>query len=145
MDKNITIYKANKFYNVLLLIVPFLLLIPLFESESIEGKKLFGYGILSLTAVILAATPLAIKLEITKDSVRSYFFGFCVKELRPSNIQSITYGNLFRGGLGFGKGLIIYANVKGKSTRFSMGEMLYGKKAIQHAKRVLEQGIKDNR
>ncbi len=86
----------------------------------------------------MALAPFVIKLEIAGDTVKSFFLGFCTKELKASDIKSLTHRDLFPGGLGFGKGLIIHAVDKGVSKRFSIGENLYGKEAIEHVKRVLE-------
>jgi hypothetical protein len=141
MEKNVTIYKANKFYASLILIVPLILLVPLFEGGTqIEDGKLIGYCILSFLAIILALTPFAARLEIDQDSVKSYFLNFRVSDLCASDVQVVEYGNLFRGGgIGGGKGLNIRVK-KGLSKTYSVGEKLYGTEAIIHAYKVLSSG-----
>ncbi len=143
MDNSVTTYKANKFHGLPALVVPVLLLVPLFESGTpIQSGKLLGFGLLSLIVFVIYTAPLALRLEVGKDYVKSYFLGFCVADLRSSNIQVVVYGNLFRGGLGYGKGLNIRALKNGRSKAYSVGEKLYGKEAIGHIRRVLEMGGK---
>jgi hypothetical protein len=77
-------------------------------------------------------------LRVEKDHVRSYLLHFRLSDVDSSNVQAVEYGNLYRGGLGFGKGLNYRALVKGKSRAYSIGEKFYGKEAIAHAKGVLE-------
>ena len=133
-----TVYKANRFYNLIILVFPFLLTLPLFIANNSPTKnKLIGLAGFWLIGIILAFAPFFMKLEVTEGAVRSFFLGFCTKELKASDIKSLTYSNLFVGGLGFGKGLIIRAAYKGVVKRFSIGERLYGKEAIEHIRRVL--------
>ncbi len=143
MDNRVTTYKANKLYSIPLVIVPVLLLVPLLESGTpIDSGKLFGFMILSLLALFLVLLPIPARLKINNDTVKSFFLGFCLMELKASSIQLVQYGNLFHGGLGIGKGLKIRAIVNGKSKGYTIGEKFYGKEAIAHAKRVLEMGGK---
>ncbi|OGZ45217.1 MAG: hypothetical protein A3C84_02700 [Candidatus Ryanbacteria bacterium RIFCSPHIGHO2_02_FULL_48_12] len=140
MDKNVKVYRANKFYSLPILLVPLLLLIPLFEAGMpIESGRLVGYGILSLLATVLAVIPFGARLEIGEDYIKTYLFGLTTTpKIHASDIQVLEYGNLFRGGLGYGKGINFRALRGGKSKAYSIGESIYGKEAIAHAKRVLE-------
>ena len=133
------IYKANKFYGLPGLAIPLLLLAPLFEGDGqITNEKLLGYGVLTFFALFLTLLPLGAKLEISNGHIRSYFWGFCVSHVEVANVIAATYGNLFKGGLGFGKGLIIQAATAKKSKSYSFGEKFFNKDAIMHAKQVLE-------
>jgi len=137
-EKNVTIYKANKFYGLPALIIPLLLIAPLLSSEVSLENRLIGFGVFLLITLAIILVPLVSRLEIGRDFVRSRILGFSTLELHPSDIQAIEYGNLFRGGLGVGKGLNIRAIVNGKIKNTSIGEKLYGKEAVEHARRVLE-------
>jgi hypothetical protein len=134
----ITTYKANKFYGFPALLIPLLLLPPLLNSEVSLENRLVGFVLFLLITLIIILIPLGARLDVGDDFVRTRLFGFRLLELHPSNIQVMTYGNLFRGGLGYGKGLNIRAIIKGKSRSTSIGEKLYGEEAVAHAKRVLE-------
>lgn len=139
MNSEVKVYKANKSYNALLLAVPVILGIVFFSGDSpMTTEKWMGFAILSGISVLIALIPFGAKLEIGPNYVRSYFLGFRVADIQAANIQAIQYGNLFRGGLGFGKGLNIRVAINGKSKTTSIGERLYGKEAIAHARRVLE-------
>src|SRR5262249_38358835 len=105
----------------------------------IDGKKLFGFCLLSSISVVLGVIPFGAKLEIGDDYVKSYLFGFCLRNLRAQNIERVVYTNLFLGGLGQGKGLKGWEKLSsGRKKYFSLGDQIYGKEAIAHAKRVLE-------
>jgi hypothetical protein len=143
MTKEISTYRGNKYYTLPLLVAPIVLLVPLLESGGpITGMKLFGYCLLSGISVGVALAPLGFKLEIGDDYVKTLFCGFCLRTLHASRIRVVAYGNLFRGGLGYGKGLNGWERLpSGRSKYFSIGEKAYGKEAIVHAKRVLESGL----
>jgi hypothetical protein len=94
--------------------------------------------ILSGLSVLLAIIPFVAKLEVGKDYLRPYLLGFPLLTLSSKDVVDIEYGSLFRGGLGQGKGLNIRFLKNGKSKTTSIGEKFWGKEAIQHAKRVLE-------
>ena len=89
---------------------------------------------------VLALVPFLSKLEVGKDYVRAYFLGIPMNHIRSSELLSIDYGNLMRfGGLGYGKGLKIWIQTKaGAKKYYDIGENFYGKEAIAHARRVLE-------
>jgi hypothetical protein len=143
MNKNNTIYKARKSVMggglIILAIVFFGITLPLLiqrtsvTSGQIEG--LIGFWLLGL---ILTIIPLGFKIEVQEKSVKSYLWGYCIRELRSSDVVSITYGKSFPIDLGFGNGLIIHARANGRSVRFSMGESLYGKEAIEDVRRSLQ-------
>jgi hypothetical protein len=137
-----SVYKPNKYVMggglVVLAIVFFGLTLPLIVAGTpVETGQLVGLGGFWLFGIILTVAPLGFRLEIEEHIVRSYFLNVCLKELRQEDVVSVNYGNLFPVNLG-GKGLIIYARVKGKNVRLTMGENLYSKQAIEHAKRALE-------
>ena len=138
MDNTIKIYKAKKYYNIGLLIIPLLLVIPLLEGGGFDSRKLLGYSIFAFVGGLLVALPLAMKLEVKQNTVKSYLFGFQVREIRASEVQSINYTNLFHGGLGFGKGLVVQVKKKGVNTRMSIGEKLFGKQAIEDVRQALK-------
>jgi hypothetical protein len=52
-----------------------------------EAGKLVGLGGFWVLAIVLAMFPLTLKLEIEDGEVRSYFLGFCTKELRASDVH----------------------------------------------------------
>lgn len=125
---------------VVLAIVFFGLTLPLIvEGAPVGAGKLLGLIGFWVMGIILTLIPLAFKLEVGETYVRTYFFYFRILNLLPSNIEAMEYDNLFHGGLGVGKGLNIRINLNGKSKNTSIGENIYGKEAIMHAKRVLEQ------
>ena len=103
------------------------------QEHELQGLAGFwGIGIL------LAVMPFGFRLEVEKDHVRSYFLHFRLSDVDPSSVRIVEYGNLFRSGLGFGKGLRYRALVNGKSKAYSIGENFYGKEAIAHARHILE-------
>jgi hypothetical protein len=63
--------------------------IPLVQ-EQLNG--LIGFWIIG---IVITITPLGFKVEVEGDIVRAYFIIVLLKELRPSDVQSVTYGNLF--------------------------------------------------
>ena len=139
-----TIYRAKYSYiftNSLIFILPLLLtIVTLTEGSAATSNEWIGLCGFWVIVVIITFIPLAFKLEVNDDFVKSYLFGFLMITLTSSNVKSVTYRNLFKGGLGFGKALIMYADVNGRRKRFSMGERLYGKEAINHVKNVLKVG-----
>ena len=133
------IYEANRYYTLLALVVPLILLVPLLETGApIEDGKLVGYFVLPFMAIIVAFAPFGFRLEVGSRCVRTLFFRLCLREIDARRVQSVTYGNLFRGGLGHGKGLKGWELVNGKHKYFSLGEKMYRKEAIEHARRILE-------
>ena len=60
-----------------------------------------------LIGFILILVPLYTKLEVGKDYIKNYFFGFCVNTIKQGDVIAINYSNLMKGGLGYGKGLNI--------------------------------------
>lgn len=139
MNSNKIIYKANKFYSLPILIFPPLLTIVLIlENDQVKIRELVGLGGFWLIALILVFMPFFSRLEIKNGVVQTYIFNFRILELHSSDIQSMNYGNLFHGGLGYGKGLNIRAIINGKNRTTSIGEKFWGKEAIKHVKRALE-------
>jgi hypothetical protein len=136
------IYRPKRLYNLLnglvILLFPLLLTLPHLASGMIESHELQGLAGFWAPGILLAVAPFGFRLEVEKDHVRSYFLHFRLSDVDSLHVQVVAYGNLFRGGLGFGKGLRYRARVNGKSKAYSIGENFYGKEAIAHAKRVLE-------
>lgn len=139
MNSNKAIYKANKFYSLpILLFPPLLTLVLILENDQVKIGELMGLGGFWLMALMFVFIPFVSRLEIEDGVVRTYIFNFCILELHSSDIRSMNYGNLFRGGLGYGKGLNIRVTIKGKNKTTSLGEKFWSKEAIEHAKRALE-------
>lgn len=133
------IYSANRYYGLAGVLIPLIVSVPLLVSGlPDQTSRLVGYGAFWILGIILALIPLAFKLEVGKDYIKSYFLGVCFTEVHSSEVQSIQYGNLLRGGLGIGKGLNYRISRNGRNKMYSIGENFYGKEAISHVKRVLE-------
>jgi hypothetical protein len=146
MNRNVKAYKPDKSANalnglVLISLVFFLLTLPHLVSGIIEKHELQGLVGFWLMAVGLAAAPFGFRLEVGDDYVESYFLGFSLGATRASDVEIVNYGNLFTGGLGFGKGLRYRARVNGRSKWYSIGERFWGKQAFSHARHVLESQI----
>lgn len=123
---------------VLLFIIFFGLTLPLLvDGEPIDQKKLFGLISFWLIGIIVTLAPFGFRLEIGDNYVKTSFLGFCTRNLLSSNVQSVEYGSLLRGGLGAGKGLKGWEKIDGKSKYFSIEEKFWGKEAIEHAKKSL--------
>src|SRR5215471_6286939 len=111
MENNNKIYKPKKSVMggglVVLAVIFFGLTLPLIvEGSPVEIEKLLGLVGFWLLGIILTLIPFLFKLEVGRDYVKSYFLGFCIRDVRASNVQALEYGNLMRvGGLGYGKGL----------------------------------------
>jgi len=134
------IYKANRFYFLPILFVPLLAIVPLLEGGiPLDQKRLVGYLILSGLSVLLAVIPFFTRLEVGADSVKNYFLGLCTSTIKQEDVVVINYGNLLRGGLGYGKGLNIKTK-KGLSKSYSVGEKFWGREAVMHAYNVLAPG-----
>jgi len=143
MKKNATIYRPKLAVAggglVALAIVFFGLTLPLIvEGTPVETTKLLGLVGFWLIGIVVTIYPLCFKLEVGSDYVKSYLFGITISNVRSLDIQTISYGNLFFRSLG-GKGLTYRTLINGKSKTYTVGEIIYGKDAIVHAKRVLEQ------
>ncbi len=109
------------------------------EGSPVPATKLFGLSSFWVIGILLTVLPLGAKLEVGQDYIKTYLFNFTTtRKIRSSDVQVISYGDLFRGGLGFGKGISFRAVIDGKSRAYSVSEAIYGKEAVAHAKRVLE-------
>jgi len=133
--------KKSKIYSIaLFLVFPGLFtLITLLEGEPASRNEWIGICGFWLVGFILILAPLLTKLEIGKDYIKNYFFGFCANTISREDIVTIGYGNLLRGGLGYGKGLNIRVR-KGLSKNYSISEKMFGKEAIIHAYSILSSG-----
>ncbi len=142
MDSNITIYRPKKSViagGLIVLAITLLLTISTFTSRipvslgQLEG--LAGFWLLGIASITL---PFGFTLEIGPDYMATYFLGLRINKLYASDVQSLKYGNIFGfGGLGAGKGLRIWKQTPKGRRYVSVGESMYGKDAIAHAKRVL--------
>lgn len=104
--------------------------VPLGQQLGLAGFWVLG--------IVLTFAPLGGRLEIGDNYIKTYFFGIATTpEIYRSDIEVITYGNMFIGGMGFGKGIKFRALIGGRSRAYSIGEIIYGKEAIAHARRVL--------
>jgi hypothetical protein len=121
-------------------IVFFGLTLPLvLEGAPVPTGKLVGLGIFWAMGILLTVMPLGARLEVGEDYIKTWFWGFgTTPKIHSSDVQVIGYGNVFLGGLGFGKGINFRALSNGKSKAYSIGEIVYGTEAIAHARRVLE-------
>lgn len=123
------IYKARLTGILTLLLVPLpLVILPFIAEESLQKHQWIVIGGFFVLMLLLVLAATAWKLEIEDGTVKSYFLGFLVVELSASNVRHLSYGNLLKGGLGMGKGLIIHADVNGKSKRLTLGEKCTAKK-----------------
>jgi hypothetical protein len=134
-----TSYRANTTYGLPVLLAP-LLAIPALLQQGFppDQGRAFGFLLFVLIALGLVALPFFSRLEIGNDVVSTYLLNYRLLELRPSDIQAIHYGNLFHGGLGFGKGLTIRVLKNGRSRTTSLGDAFWGKEVIADVKRMLE-------
>jgi hypothetical protein len=122
---------------IVLAIVFFGLTLPLIiEGVPVEAKRLLGLAGLWLIGIAATIYPLGFQLEIGRDYVHGRLFGITISNVRSSDVQAIKYGNLYFGSLG-GKGLTFSAVVNGRSKTYTVGEIIYGKEAIEHARLVL--------
>jgi len=142
----ITVYRTRKSVLwvgfIILALILLLALSTLTQGTPIRTGQWVGLGGFVLMGIALTVLPLGFRLEIGEDYVKSYFLGFCVRDIHASTIQSVKYGNLFGfGGLGAGKGLRIWERTKSGKRYTSIGESAYGKEAIEHARRVLEANV----
>ena len=116
MSRQVKVYKGNPFYSMPILIFPVLLTVIAFlEGLPFEKGELIGLLGFWIISIVLIAVPFGAKLEIGEDFVRSQLFGIKLMNLHTADIQNLQYGKLFRGGLGYGKGINISALHKGKS------------------------------
>ena len=99
--------------------------------------KLVGFSLFLLITLLLIVIPLEARLDVEDEVVRTRLFGFRLLEIRPSDVQVMSYGNLFRGSWIWKRSQYSGHN-HGKSKSASIGEKLYGKEAVAHAKCVLE-------
>lgn len=137
-----TTYKAQVSYilsNSVFFIFPLVLtIITISEGSAVNPNEWFGVFGFWAIGIILILVPMGSRLEVGKDYVKSSLFGFKVLSISSEDVVSIKYGNLFRGGLGYGKGLNVTFLKDGQSKSTSFGEKFWGKEAIQHTQRVLE-------
>jgi hypothetical protein len=148
MNDDLKIYKAKKSNMsggvfVLALIFLGFTLPAIIVGELPLQRELIGQGIFYLCGIVLLIAPLGSRLEVGKDYVKWRFFSVCTGSLRASDIEEIHYTKIIRWGVvGMGNGLAGWVKTKHGQRYFSFSETGYGKEAIMHAKRVLEQYIR---
>jgi hypothetical protein len=122
---------------IVLGIVFFGLTLPLIiEGAPVEATKLLALGGFWLVGIVLTLYPLGFELEVGSDYVRASLYGITISDVRSSDVRAVVYGNLFFGSLG-GKGLTYRTVINGRSKTYTVGEIIYGKEAIEHARRIL--------
>ena len=149
MENSLKLYSPKKEVmggGLVVLAIAFLgLTLPLIvEGSPVPLGKLLGLSGFWLLGTVLTLIPFTFKLEIGPDFIKSYFFGFCIRELHAANIIALEYGNIVRfGAVNYGKGLKGLEIAKdGGRKYFSMGENFYGKEAIGEARRALSNSKK---
>ncbi|MEK7564321.1 MAG: hypothetical protein AAB510_01995 [Patescibacteria group bacterium] len=137
--KTYKIKKSHILGNSIFLIFPLVMtLIILTEEGGAQQNEWIGVGIFWLIGVLVLVLLSGSKMEVGTDYIRPYFFGFPRRKIEASNIEVLEYGNLFRGGLGVGKGLKMWVKTSKGRKALTVGEKAYGKEAIDHMKSVLE-------
>ena len=137
------IYKAKPIH-LPMFVVFTLLFIPIVLSDSIplENKLigLFGFFFVFLFAFLYGYLTLIV---ISKEGILTVYHFIYIKGLQYSakDIVAMEYGNLFKGGLGAGKGLNIIIKKNGREINTSIGEDLFGKEAIQQIQAALTKKI----
>ena len=132
-------YRGSLFYGMPILIFPTLLTLLAFNSDiPIDTGKLIGIIGFWLIGLLLTLIPVIGYIKVNKNYVENYFLSFRIWKITPSDVQRLEYGNLFRGGLGYGKGLTLTVRVNGKKKKFNIGEKIYGKDAVEDIRKVLE-------
>ena len=142
INNNMKTYKIKKIHilgNSMYLIFPLVMtLVILIEKGGAQQNEWVGVGIFWLIGILVLVLLSGSKMEVGIDYIRPGFFGFSREKIEASNVEVLEYGNLFRLGLGVGKGLKILARTSKGRKAFTVGEKAYGKEAIDHMKRVLE-------
>ena len=122
---------------VMLIIVFFGLTLPLIiESAPVEKTKLLGLAGLWLISIAATVYPLGFRMEVGNDYVKGSLFGLTISNVKSVDVQAVVYENLFFGNFG-GKGLTYHTLINGRIKTYTVGEIIYGKEAIAHARRVL--------
>ena len=117
------------------------------KGTPVPMNQFLGLASLWLIGIPVTVIPLAFKLEVGDDYIKTYLFGFTITpKLHRSDVEQIRYENLTAWGFPLGKGIKIWKKDASRS-RFSIkpkwafdasiGESAYGKEAIAHARRVL--------
>jgi RHS repeat-associated protein len=140
-DEEVTVYKPPLSVmgdGLIVLGIVFVgLTLPLIiEGAPVVATKLMALGGFWLLGIVLTLYPLGFELEVGSDYVRSSLYGLTISDVRSSDVRAVVYGNLFFGSLG-GKGLTYRTVINGRSKTYTVGEIIYGKEAIEHARRVL--------
>lgn len=115
-----------------------LTIITLGEGDAVTRGEWIGLSGFWLIGILVLVFLSGAKMEVGEDYVRPYFFGFPRKRIESSQVEVLEYGNLFRGGLGVGKGLKMWVKTPNGRKALTIGEKAYGKDAIEHMKHVLE-------
>lgn len=152
VDEDVTVYKPRLSVIggglVALAILFFGLTLPLIiEGASVPMGQLLGLAGFWLIGIAVTVVPLGFKLEVGDDYIKTYFAVFMIKEISSSDVENIKYENITAWGIPVGKGIKIWIRDTSRSGfsikpkwafDASIGESVYGKEAIAHARRVLE-------
>lgn len=143
IDDNMKTYKIKSKYilsNSIYFIFPLLMTFAVVsDSDGIQVNEWIGISSFWFIGILVMVVFLFSKIEVGEDYIHPYFFGFSKRKIYRKDIEVIEYGNLFRGGLGVGKGLKMWIKKSDNSLTYrSIGEKAYGKEAIAHIRKVLE-------
>lgn len=134
-------YRGRILYLLPLLIFSLVITLIITLDEEFNSFVL----LLLVPFILLSLGTIGYKLEVGEDHIRSSFLNFTLYAIQPNMVESLTYGNI-----GFwnsvhphmplthGKGLAILVNINGVRKTIGISEKLYGKKAIQHIKSILD-------
>jgi hypothetical protein len=128
------VYKLKFSTTAPVLLIPLLLIYPAVIADVSLEDKVIGLTFFLIPILFVALIPLGSRLVITSENIAIYFFGFHTSIIRNQDVVKVKYQNIMKGGLGFGKGLVI---LTAKGTIHSISEFGFGKTAIEHAKEVL--------
>lgn len=139
-------YKIKRSYilgNSAVLIFPLVMtFVVLAEGEAARSNEWIGVGAFWLIGFVILIFLSTAKIEVGDNYVQPYFFGFRKRKVQAIDIEVLEYGNLFRGGLGVGKGLKMWVKTPGRRKYLSIGEKAYGEEAIEHMRKVLTSNAK---
>lgn len=135
------IYKIRKNYilnNSVLLIFPAVLTVVTLSEGSVASSEIFSLGMFWLLCLLITFVPILFRIEVGSNDIKTFFFGFQTSHIQAEDVEVLEYGNLFRGGLGVGKGLKMWVKTSKGRKAITIGEKAYGKEAVEHMKQVLE-------
>jgi len=135
----IKVYKLKLLTTAPVLLIPLLLIYPAIIADVSLKEKMIGVTLFLIPVLFVALIPLGSKLIISSNDISVYFFGFRTSYFQNQDVIKVKYQNIMKGGLGFGRGLVILTT---KGAAHSISEFGFGKAAIEHAKDVLSKHVK---